>query len=158
MAQMQDFGRRVEQAMVMSDLAWARHANPWSVWTRVPILPLLALAIWSRVWIGAWCWLPLALLIAWILWNPRAFPPPDQHRQLGLPRGRLANASGSTRTTSAFRGIHDVWARGLGIAAGLSLLPWAYGLYCLKPWAVILRFGARSGVQAVVRRPHGVAL
>jgi len=33
---------------------WMRHADPWSVWTRFLALPLLALAAWSRVWIGWW--------------------------------------------------------------------------------------------------------
>jgi hypothetical protein len=27
---------------------WQRHANPVSVWTRFAVLPLLALAVWSR--------------------------------------------------------------------------------------------------------------
>ncbi len=67
---------RIARAHRMDDAAWARHANPWSVWTRVPILPLLALAIWSRAWIGWWALLPVALLIAWTWVNPRIFPPP----------------------------------------------------------------------------------
>jgi hypothetical protein len=32
--------------------AWMRHANPVSVWTRFAVLPLGALAVWSRQWIG----------------------------------------------------------------------------------------------------------
>jgi hypothetical protein len=40
--------------MAMDDRVWRRHANPWSGWTRVTVLPLLVLAIWSRVWIGWW--------------------------------------------------------------------------------------------------------
>lgn len=134
---MQDFGRRVEQAMVMSDLAWARHANPWSVWTRIPILPLLALAIWSRVWIGGWCWLPLGLLIAWTLWNPRAFPPPIE-TDSWASKGTFGERVWLNSTNVPIPRHHECWARGLGIAAGLSLLPWAWGLYFLEPWAVIL--------------------
>jgi hypothetical protein len=34
--------------------AWMRHANPVSVWTRFAVLPLGALAVWSRQWIGWW--------------------------------------------------------------------------------------------------------
>jgi Family of unknown function (DUF6653) len=33
---------------------WMRHANPVSVWTRFAVLPLMALAVWSREWIGWW--------------------------------------------------------------------------------------------------------
>src|SRR5215210_5198997 len=52
------------------------HANPWSVYTRIPITCALALAVWSRDWIGWWSVLPIALVAAWTAVNPRAFPPP----------------------------------------------------------------------------------
>ena len=35
---------------------WMRHANPVSVWTRFAVLPMGALAVWSREWIGAKAW------------------------------------------------------------------------------------------------------
>lgn len=60
----------------MDDTTWARHANPWSVWTRAPILPLLVLAVWARVWLGWWTLLPLGLLLIWTWLNPRAFSAP----------------------------------------------------------------------------------
>lgn len=45
--------RKIAAAFNMSEDAWARHANPWSVWTRIATaLPLLILAVWSRVWLG----------------------------------------------------------------------------------------------------------
>ncbi|WP_439551894.1 DUF6653 family protein [Falsiroseomonas sp.] len=67
---------RIARAHRMDDAAWARHANPWSVWTRIPILPALALVAWARVWIGWGALLPVALLLAWTWANPRAFAPP----------------------------------------------------------------------------------
>lgn len=70
----------IADAFAMDDATWRRHANPWSVWTRLPILPLLCLAIWSRAWIGWWSLLPVALLLAWTWINPRAFPPPRSTR------------------------------------------------------------------------------
>jgi hypothetical protein len=51
---MSDVFRSLERLMAMDDRVWRRHANPWSGWTRVTVLPLLVLAIWSRVWIGWW--------------------------------------------------------------------------------------------------------
>ena len=65
-----------ERLMSMDDATWRRHANPWSAWTRFTCLPLLAMAIWSRVWLGWWALIPVALSLAWIWYNPRAFPPP----------------------------------------------------------------------------------
>ena len=61
---------------VLSDETWRRHANPWSVWTRYAAFPLLVLAVWSYHAIGWWTLLPVALVIGWLIINPRAFPPP----------------------------------------------------------------------------------
>ncbi|HYN39726.1 MAG TPA: DUF6653 family protein, partial [Rhodospirillales bacterium] len=33
-------------------------------------------AIWSRAWLGWWALLPVGIVVAWLVWNPRAFPPP----------------------------------------------------------------------------------
>src|SRR6185295_7828844 len=56
--------------------AWLRHANPWSVYTRIPVPVLLVIAIWSRAWIGWWCLLPIGIVVVWTMVNPRVFPPP----------------------------------------------------------------------------------
>ena len=60
----------------MTDEVWTRHANPWSVWTRYGALPLLIMAIWSRVWLGWGALAPTLLAILWIWLNPRIFPKP----------------------------------------------------------------------------------
>lgn len=64
------------KAFRMTDAVWARHANPWSVWTRFPCLPLLALAVWSRQWIGWMSLIPIMLALMWIWLNPRVFRKP----------------------------------------------------------------------------------
>ena len=66
----------IAAAFRMDERTWARHANPWSVWSRNTALPLLCLAIWSRVWLGSLALLPLLLAIAWTWLNPRLFAPP----------------------------------------------------------------------------------
>ncbi len=68
--------RRIARAFAMDETAWRRHANPWSVWTRVATLPLLVLAIWSRAWLGWWALGPVAPVLLWTWWNPRLFPIP----------------------------------------------------------------------------------
>ena len=67
---------RMAQWFAMSDATWRRHSNPLSVWTRVPVLPFLALAIWSRTWLGWWSLAPIAAVITWTWFNPRIFPKP----------------------------------------------------------------------------------
>ena len=66
----------LERSMAMDDATWRRHASPWSVWTRFAILPLLALTVWSRIWLGWWALLPVAAVALFTYLNPRLFPPP----------------------------------------------------------------------------------
>src|SRR5687767_10226355 len=71
------YERAMAQAFGMDEGTWARHANPWSVWTRYTVLPLLMLAIWSRVWLGWWSIVPVLLTLLWAWLNPRLFPVPS---------------------------------------------------------------------------------
>lgn len=73
---MTDHANATAQLFKMDDKAWERHANPWSVWTRIASLPILLLAIWSHVWLGIWVVVPIALVMLWLWFNPRLFPPP----------------------------------------------------------------------------------
>ena len=65
-----------ESLMAMNAEVWGRHTNPWSGWSRVSILPMLAIAVWSREWIGWWALLPIGAVLLWTWLNPRLFPPP----------------------------------------------------------------------------------
>ena len=72
--------RRVAKAFGLEGESWLKHANPASVWTRFSVLSLLALAIWSRDWIGVWCLVPIAAAIVWMFVNPLLFKPPTSTR------------------------------------------------------------------------------
>ena len=54
----------------LTDDNWMKHANPWSVWTRYSVLPLIILVFWSRVWIGWWAAAPIVISLAWMFLNP----------------------------------------------------------------------------------------
>ena len=56
--------------------AWLRHANPWSVYTRIPIPAALVAAIWTYAWIGWWSLLPVGVVCGWIVLNLKVFAPP----------------------------------------------------------------------------------
>jgi hypothetical protein len=43
---------------------------------RFTILPVLILAFWSRLWIGWWAVIPVAISLLWTWSNPRIFPTP----------------------------------------------------------------------------------
>ncbi|MGO1971862.1 MAG: DUF6653 family protein [Propionibacteriaceae bacterium] len=65
----------IARAFAMDDLSWRRHANPWSVWTRLAAVPAAAAAVWSRAWIGWWAVIPVALVIGWLFANTKVFRP-----------------------------------------------------------------------------------
>jgi len=68
--------KRMARAFGLEGDAWQRHANPWSVYTRIPIPAALAAAVWTYAWIGWWSLVPVALVCAWTVLNVRVFPPP----------------------------------------------------------------------------------
>jgi hypothetical protein len=51
-----------------------RHSNPWSVYSRFSMVPLLGLAFWIRIWLGWWSLVPIIIVILWVWLNPRIFP------------------------------------------------------------------------------------
>jgi Family of unknown function (DUF6653) len=139
---------KVASAFGMSDEAWKRHANPWSVWTRFAAIPLAILSIWSRVWLGWWCLVPIDAVIVWLWLNPHVFAPVE------------------TPTSWAAKGIYGekLWLRqrsripaddravlrlliGVG-GAGFALL--ALGLVRLEVWPTV--FGATLLVLAQLWR------
>lgn len=72
--------KKIANLFHLTDENWQKHSNPLSVWTRNLSLPLLILAFWSRVWIGWYCLIPIAIAIFWIWINPRLFQAPKSTR------------------------------------------------------------------------------
>jgi len=70
------FERKIAKLFQLTDENWMKHANPWSVWTRYTVLPLIVLAFWSRIWIGWWCLIPGIISLLWMFFNPIFFKKP----------------------------------------------------------------------------------
>jgi hypothetical protein len=127
---------RVARAFGLEGEAWLRHANPWSVYTRIPIPCALALAVWSRAWIGWWSILPIALVAAWMVVNPKAFPPPKSldhwaskavfGETFWTNRSSVPIPKGHRRAPNVLAAIS---------ALGLPVLVW--GLVVLDVWMVL---------------------
>jgi hypothetical protein len=89
---------RVAKLFGLEGESWVRHANPISVATRFAVLPLLALSIWSRDWIGWWCLLPIVLSLVFMMVNPLLFPKPRSTRNWAS-KGVFGERVWSERTT-----------------------------------------------------------
>jgi len=132
-----DIFRLAEQMMRMSDDAWARHSNPKSVYSRIAILPLITLAIWSRLWLGWFSLIPLAACLAWTWWNPRAFAAPE-HTDNWASRGTFGERVFLRRGSVPVPTHHLFWARFLTFVSAVGLVPWVYGLWTLNISATLL--------------------
>lgn len=123
--------------MSMSDETWARHANPWSGWSRLATTPVLFLALWSHVWLGWRALAPVALVALWLWLNPRVFPPPAR-TDAWMSRGVLGERLWLARRTRPIPARH---VRPAMAAQGLSLgflAAGVWGLVAQDFWAAFL--------------------
>ena len=126
-----------ERMMGMSEAVWNRHANPWSVWTRFSCLPLIVLAIWSRVWVGWWAIVLLLLAVGWTWLNPRVFPPPADYGSWAS-RAVLGERIWLRDRAGPDIPRHHRQAVGLlGIAPLFGLIPMLAGLIALNASATL---------------------
>lgn len=123
--------------------AWRRHANPWSVYTRIPIPVLLVAAIWSRAWIGWLSLVPVGLVLIWTLVNPRVFPAP-RSLDSWASRAVLGEDVWARRNESPVPARHRLAPLVLGVvsAAGVPFLVW--GLIVLDPWITVFGLAVQT--------------
>ncbi len=122
-----DVFNTTERLMGMTNDTWARHANPWSVYSRFTALPLLSFAIWSRTWWGWWALAAVAIVILWIWLNPRLFSAP-KHTNTWAARGTFGERVYLNRKTIPIPAHYTRWGTGLTLASGIGLIPFIWGL------------------------------
>ena len=133
-----------EKFMSMDDEVWARHANPWSVWSRFTVLPLFAAAIWSRVWLGWAALLPGSLVCFWAWYNPRAFSAPEDFGAWAS-RGVLGERIYLDRDNRKIEENHLQVAMALTLVSAVGIIPFVWGLWALDPWATIFGIALIAG-------------
>ena len=129
--------QRIARLFGLTGDKWMRHANALSVWTRFGVVPLIALAIWSRAWIGWYSLIPIALALTWMMINPLFFPPPRSTRNWaskGVFGERVWAERNAVEIPAQFRSPVPNVANALS-AVGLVLL--AYGLIAFDPLLTI---------------------
>lgn len=127
----------LSRIMQMDDRTWRRHASAWSVWTRFATLPLLVLAIWSRVWLGWWALAPIAVVALWLWWNPRAFPPPRDTDRWSA-KATFGERVWLGRRETPIPRHHERAARILSLFSAIGALVIAVGLIWLHVWTTVL--------------------
>lgn len=129
---------RIASLFGLDDQGWARHANPWSGWTRfITCLPLLVLAIWSRTWLGWWSLAPIAVALLWIWANPRAFGP-ARDDSAWITKGVFGERFWSLRATDPVPDRHRKLPHFLNAVALLGLPFLVWGLIALQVWPTIM--------------------
>lgn len=125
---------RVATIFGLDNEGWARHANPWSGWTRfITCLPLFVLAIWSRTWFGWWALVLIALALAWIWINPRAFGPAKDDSSW-ITKGVLGEKFWASRKSAPIPSKHERIPHLLNLLAALGLPFLVWGLATLQAW------------------------
>jgi hypothetical protein len=119
-----------------TDAAGQRHANPWSVYTRIPGPALLSAAIWSRARLGRWSLVPVGVVCLWLAVNPHVFPPP---RSLDhwASRAVLGETFWTNRRTTPVPARHRVAPTVLTVVNCLGLPFIARGLVVRNGWTVL---------------------
>jgi len=120
----------------MSDDVWARHANPWSVWTRYTTMPALALSVWSRVWIGWWAVVPVIVALIWVYVNPRIFNKPKT-TQSWTSKAVLGERVWLNRKNIPVPGHHYQIINILTAISTIGAIICVYGLIVLSIWPTV---------------------
>jgi hypothetical protein len=129
--------KRVARLFGLTGNAWMRHANPLSVWSRFSCVSLIAVAVWSRTWIGWYAVPAVAAALAWTWGNPRLFAVPSSTRSWAS-RGVLGERVYAERATTP---IPEAFVSPVpNIANAISIVGLAmavYGLIAFAVWPVV---------------------
>jgi hypothetical protein len=128
--------KKVSAAFRMDEETWMRHANPWSVWSRNTVLPLLVLGFWSRIW---WGWGSVLLVfpaLAWMVINPRIFPKPISTDNWAS-RGVLGERVWLNRDEIPVPVHHRRMPHIVSTISVMGMLFLIWGIYLLEVWPLV---------------------
>jgi len=128
---------KVTKLFGLNDTTWMQHSNPWSVWTRLFILPFFALSIWSRIWIGKYSILLVVVLIFWTWINPRFFGKPSTTKHWSS-KAVFGERVWLKKKEIAIPQHHIKVAFILNLITGSGLPFLIWGLYALHIWSVLI--------------------
>jgi hypothetical protein len=127
---------RIARLFRMDEKARRRHSNPWSVYSRFSLIPLLGIAFWSRVWFGWWSLIPIIVVLLWGWLNPRVFPEPKSTNNWAS-KAVLGEWVWMNRKKVPVPNHHRNVPNALSAAGALGIIPFIWGLIILEVWPVV---------------------
>jgi len=128
--------QKIANLFKMDDKTWRRHANPWSVFTRTSALPLIVLAVWSRVWFGWWSLPFIAFSLLWTWLNPRIFRQPKTTNHWAS-KGVFGERVWLNRKNVPVPEHHRTFPNILSVVGGVGTLFLVWGVILLDLWPTI---------------------
>jgi hypothetical protein len=128
--------RKIAQTFALGDETWLRHANPWSVILRNTVLPILVFAFWSRIWLGWWAVVPVAIAFLWTWINPRIFPAPQSLNHWSS-KAVLGERIWLNRDVVPVPLYHRTVPNILSVMSGLGMLFVFWGVLTFEVWPTI---------------------
>ena len=129
--------RKVAGFFRLSGENWMRHASPWSVYTRYSVLPLIMLAFWSRIWLGWWCLIPVAVSLVWMFLNPVLFSKPKSTDNWAS-KAVLGERVWQDRDKVAIPEYHKTMPLILNVISSIGMLLCIWAVIVLWIWPALL--------------------
>jgi len=126
-----DFIKLSEDLMAMDESSWHKHSNPWSVYSRFTMLPLISLAFLSREWLGIYSIIAITLSFIWVWLNPRLFIAPEKTNNWAL-MGTFVERIYLNRKERPIPKHHITPTKILLAMLGLGVPIFIYGIYFLN--------------------------
>ncbi|MCF2906237.1 hypothetical protein L0666_14670 [Octadecabacter sp. CECT 8868] len=123
-----DIFKAAERLMKMDETTWARHAGPWSIYTRIATGPIIFMVLWFRLYFGWWTLALLAAFAVFIWANPRLFPGPKNPAWWGA-KVTYGERVFLNRKAIPVPDHHLHWAKGLTAISVIGIGPLTYGLW-----------------------------
>jgi len=128
--------RTIAQLFRLDDATWLRHANPWSVILRSTALPALIVAFWSRLWLGWWAIISIALALLWTGFNSRIFAPPQSFDHW-TSKSVLGERVWLNHDAVPVPVYHQTVPNILSIVSGIGMLFVIWGVLVFDPWPTV---------------------
>jgi len=127
---------KIARLFKLDEKARQHHSNPWSVYSRFFMIPLLGLAFWSRVWLGWWSLVPITIVFLWIWFNPRIFPEPKSTNNWAS-KIVLGEWVWMNRKKVLVPKHHRYIPNILSVLGTVGVIPFLWGLVVLEIWPVM---------------------